>query len=268
MPRPRRVKRILNVDPSKDTHRDWRMEEAREAGVLPVTRAVLPASKDLRESWWTIGEQGSTGSCVGWATGDSVLRWHFVKAGRLGMDKRISPRFIWMASKETDASTSQPTTFIESAGTTLKSALDVARKFGAVRDYVLPFTSGKLYGGQSKTFYAIASLLKISSYYNLSFNTGHDFDDWRTWLATKGPLLIRLDVDRTWDEAKATGGNMDVYLPETTRGGHAVAIVGYTPDRFIVRNSWGTTGWGEQGFGYASLAYTKDAFNEAYGVSL
>jgi C1A family cysteine protease len=61
---------------------------------------------------------------------------------------------------------------------------------------------------------------------------------------------------------------MDVYRPETMRGGHAVALVGYTPDRFIVRNSWGTTGWGDQGFGYASLAYAQQAFTEAYGVSL
>jgi C1A family cysteine protease len=75
-------------------------------------------------------------------------------------------------------------------------------------------------------------------------------------------------VDRTWDEAKSNAGNLDVYQPETRRGGHAVALVGYTSDRFIVRNSWGTTGWGDQGFGYASSAYAQDAFTEAYGVSL
>jgi hypothetical protein len=264
MARPRRVKRILNVEPSRNTERDWRLEHARDAGVLPTTRAAIPSSKDLREDWWKIGDQGSTGSCVGWATGDSVLRWHFVKAGRMPTDHKLSPRFLWMASKETDPSTSQPTTFIESAGTTLKSALDVARKFGAVRDNILPFTTQRLYLGQSKTFYAVAAQLRIGAYFNLS----DDLDDWRTWLATKGPILTRLDVDRTWDEAKANAGNMDVYRPETTRGGHAVALVGYTPDRFIVRNSWGTTSWGDQGFGYASLAYAKDAFTEAYGVSL
>jgi hypothetical protein len=264
MARPRRVKRILNVEPSRNTERDWRIEHARDAGALPVTRAAIPSSKDLREDWWKIGDQGSTGSCVGWATGDSVLRWHFVKAGRMAQDHRLSPRFLWMASKETDPLTSQPTTFIESAGTTLKAALDVARKFGAVRDNILPFTTERLYGGQSKTFYAVAAQLRIGSYFNL----GRDLDDWRTWLATKGPIVTRLDVDRTWDEAKANSGNMDVYRPETTRGGHAVALVGYTPDRFIVRNSWGTTSWGDQGFGYASLAYAQDAFTEAYGVSL
>jgi hypothetical protein len=264
MARPRRVKRILNVEPSRNTERDWRLEHAKDAGVLPTTRAAIPSSKDLREDWWKIGDQGGTGSCVGWATGDSVLRWHFVKAGRMPKDHKLSPRFLWMASKETDPSTSQPTTFIESAGTTLKSALDVARKFGSVRDNVLPFTTQRLYLGQSKTFYAVAAQLRIGAYFNLS----DDLDDWRTWLATKGPILTRLDVDRTWDEAKANAGNMDVYRPETTRGGHAVALVGYTPDRFIVRNSWGTTSWGDQGFGYASLAYAKDAFTEAYGVSL
>jgi hypothetical protein len=269
MARPRRVKRILNIEPSRDTHRDWRMEHARDAGVLPRVRAALPASVDLREDWWKIGDQGSTGSCVGWATGDSVLRWHFVKAGRMAADHKLSPRFLWMASKEIDQLTSQPTTFIESAGTTLKSALDVARRFGAVRDSILPFSGERVfYRGQSKTFYAVAATLKIGSYFNISLNTGHDLEDWRTWLATKGPILTRLDVDDTWDDAKANAGNMDVYKPETTRGGHAVALVGYTPDRFIVRNSWGTTGWGDQGFGYASLAYAQQAFTEAYGVSL
>jgi Papain family cysteine protease len=269
MARPRKVKRILNVEPSRDTERDWRMEHARDAGALPRTRAAIPSSKDLREpAWWKIGDQGATGSCVGWATGDSVLRWHFVKAGRMAQDHRLSPRFIWMASKETDNSTSQPTTFIESAGTTLKGALDVARKFGTVHDNILPFTTERLYLGQSKTFYAVAARLKIGSYFNLSLGGSHDLDDWRTWIATKGPILTRLDVDRTWDDARANKGNMDVYRSDTTRGGHAVALVGYTPDRFIVRNSWGTTGWGDQGFGYASLGYAQDAFTEAYGVSL
>jgi C1A family cysteine protease len=108
--------------------------------------------------------------------------------------------------------------------------------------------------------------LKISSYYNLSLQRPSDIDEWKRWLATKGPILTRLDVDRTWYDASDNSGNLDAYRPETARGGHAVALVGYTPDRFIIRNSWGT-GWGDKGFGYASLAYAQDAFTEAYGVS-
>ena len=62
-------------------------------------------------------------------------------------------------------------------------------------------------------------------------------------------------------------GALDVYKPKTARGGHCVALVGYTPDTFIVRNSWGTS-WGDKGFGYASLDYAQAAFTEAYGIQV
>jgi hypothetical protein len=224
---------------------------------------AIPSSKDLRADWWKIADQGGTGSCVGWASADSMMRWHFVKAARLARDQLLSPRFVWMASKETDQFITRPTAFIETEGTSLKAALDVARKFGVVRDTVLPFASGKLYPGQASTFYALAAQRKISAYFNL----GTNLSNWRTWIATKGPILTRLDVDETWDNATTNGGNLDDYKPETARGGHAVAIVGYRPGRFIVRNSWGL-GWGDNGFAYASLAYAQEAFTEAYGVEV
>jgi hypothetical protein len=259
--RPKRVKRVLNVVPSRETQRDWQLEQASAAGLIRPAVAV-PKSKDLREAWWKVGDQGSTGSCVGWATADALLRWHFTKAGRLQQTDALSKRFIWMASKETDQFTSSPSTFIENSGTSLKAALDVARKFGAVREPVLPF-SGALYPGKPETFYALAAQLKIRAYFNL----GDSIEAWRRWIATSGPILTRLDVDRTWDDASDTAGNLDVYQSKTRHGGHAVALVGYTPDRFVVRNSWGT-GWGDKGFGYASLAYAQDAFTEAYGISV
>ena len=265
MARQRRVKRILNVNPSLDTERDWRLVHADEAGLLAAPRrAAVPPSKDLREEWWKIGDQGGTGSCVGWSTADGILRWHLVKAGRLETNQRLSVRFEWMASKETDDFVAMPTTFIEEAGTSIKNALDVSRRYGCVADTLLPFASGKLYTGRVGTFYTLAAQFRISSYYNLSISKGHTLDDWKRWIALQGPIAVRLDVDRTWDGV-GSDGNLDVYDASSTRGGHAVLLVGYTPDRFIVRNSWGTV-WGDRGFGYASLAYTQDAFTEAYGA--
>lgn len=254
-------KRVLNCLPSTGVERDWRLGNALQAGLLAAA-PPLPSAIDLRENWWGIGDQGHTGSCVGWATADSLLRWHLVKATRVQPVDRPSVRFIWMAAKEASDVNSQPTTMIESAGTTLKDALDVARNFGVVLETTLGFDPAALYQGEVETFYALAAQLKINSYFNL----GTGPDDWRTWLAQQGPILTRLEVDRTWDQATSTGGNLDDYQPGTVRGGHAVSLVGYTPDRLIVRNSWGTE-WGDGGFAYASTSYAQAAFTEAYGIS-
>ena len=256
------TERILNCLPSRDQDDDWDVGSAEAAGVL-TRGARLPTSVDLREPWWKIGNQGSTGSCVGWATADSLLRWHFVKAGRIGPNEMLSVRFVWMAAKETDEFGQRPTTFIEPEGTSLKAALDVARKYGCVRDRELPFAAPRLFRGDAKAFYLLASQLKIRAYVNL----GRKLADWRRWLATQGPILTRLDCDQTWMDAKSTQGQLAEYRPETADGGHAVALVGYTDTHLIVRNSWGTVSWGDKGFAYATFAYAQDAFTEAYGIS-
>ena len=90
----RQPKRILNVVPSPETDEDWTFRTAQEADMI-ATAPRIPSTKDLRADWWKINDQKSTGSCVGWATADSVLRWHFVKSGHLTTSELLSPRFIW-----------------------------------------------------------------------------------------------------------------------------------------------------------------------------
>lgn len=268
------VNRILNCLPSKNPEKNWMYEIAAMAGLIPA-QAPAKATVDLREPWWDIGDQMDSGSCVGWGIADAVCRWHFVKKGVLQKNQKLSVRYPWMAAKEVDVYTDYPTTFLELEGTWITAALDIARKFGLVTDELLPFrlpdlslrmANERLYvGGGLQDFYTKASNLKIAGYYNM----GTNMDNWKSWLATKGPIVTRLDVDTTWENATKTNGNLDTYQPSTAHGGHCVAIVGYgyKDDRFIVRNSWGTS-WGDKGFAYASKAYAKAAFTEAYGVNV
>jgi C1A family cysteine protease len=125
--------------------------------------------------------------------------------------------------------------------------------------------SSSMYTGSENTFYATAASRRIAAYYNL----GKNLAQWRTWLATQGPIMAGLNVDKTWDNATATNGKLDTFQPNTIRGGHAICVVGYTADkRFIIRNSWGPA-WGDKGFAYASEAYINAGFfNESYGVTL
>ncbi len=258
--------RICNVVPSHKTEMDWGIEHAIAAKAIAAPAAALPASVDLRAAWWKIGDQEHTGSCVGWASTDGVARYHLVKAGEIAQPGLLSPRCTWMASKETDEYINRPETFIEEAGTSLKAAMDILRKYGAVPESLLPFhIQTIMYVGDEDTFFATMANLRIASYFNL----GKNLTNWRTWLATHGPILAGVAVDETWDNATATHGKLDTFLPKTVRGGHAVCIVGYTTDkRFIVRNSWGTT-WGDKGFAYASEAYINAGFdNESYGATV
>ncbi len=261
---------ILNCLPSPKPEKNWTIDTAVAAGL--ATRKTLSAAADaalnvdLRAGWWKVGDQGHTGACVGWGSAEGVLRWHFVKAGRLANNVPLSTRYLWMASKETDVYTTRPTSFIESDGTWLTAALNIAQKFGVVTDKLLPFKLGgaqQMYTGTANAFYAVASQLRIASYFNL----GRDLAAWRNWLVSQGPILTRLDVDNNFMQATRSKGKLDAYDAASSQGGHCVALVGYSNGRFIVRNSWGV-GWGDKGFAYAADSYAQPAFTEAFGVKV
>lgn len=99
--------RVLNCIPSRDKEKDWTFDHAVDA-CLMAAAPQIPPIVDLRETWWKVGNQGETGSCVGWATADSVLRWHFVRAKRVKKTDLLSVRQIWMSAKETDEYTYLP----------------------------------------------------------------------------------------------------------------------------------------------------------------
>ncbi len=256
---------ICNLVPSRQTENDWQFSDSLEAGVVGAP-AALPTSVDLRATWWSINNQEDTGSCVGWATADGVVRYHMVQAGRIAQNALLSPRHVWMASKETDTYTARPESFMEGAGTSLKAALDIARKHGVALMADLPFhIQTKMYTGNENAFYANCAQRRISAYFNLRRN----LRDWKSWLATNGPILAALNVDEGWDGATAKKGRVDTFKPDTVRGGHAICVVGYRSDgRFIVRNSWGTA-WGDKGFAYVKPSYISAGFfDESYGVTL
>jgi hypothetical protein len=91
------------------------------------------------------------------------------------MKKYLLDMFVWMASKEIDDLRKQPTSFIECAGSNIKSALKVARKYGIVKEDELRF-DGLLYQKSQDTFYAETAKLRISSYHNLKKKFDYSFD--------------------------------------------------------------------------------------------
>ena len=222
--RKRQPKRILNVNPSPKTEEDWTFE-TRRGGGHGHGRTVDPGFEGPPFGLVEDRRPGLDGLLRRLGVRRLAAPLALRQDGRIAQTDVLSPRFIWMASKETDPFITRPTTFIEAEGTSLKAALDIARKFGVVRDSVLPFAPAGSTAGQANTFYALAAQLKILAYFNLGTNQ----TSWRTWLATKGPILTRLNVDATWDASTENDGNLDDYQPDRPTAATRSRFVGYRP---------------------------------------
>jgi hypothetical protein len=253
--------RILNGVPSKNKENDWTIDLAIEQGLVTTT---FQEKVDLREDWWNIGDQGRTSSCVGWASTDALLRWHLVKSKLIHKHDHLSIRFTWMAAKETDKHTKYAETFIESSGVTLKGGLDVMRKYGAVHERYFKFEHGFVdYAYDTKSFYDMASQLKIKGYYRVINDDACNVDFLRMWISSQGPVIALADIDKNF--STPVDGKLEVYDKNNIDGSHAISIVGYDKDYFIVRNSWGTE-YGDGGYVRCSNAYITGAVCEAYGI--
>ena len=262
--------RVLNIGPSPDRGDDHTPARAEQCGHLRP--ADPPEQVDLRAPWYTVRDQGKTGSCVGWALADSVMWRQLVGAQRLAQDERLSPRFMWMAAKEMRAKLTEvkgepawrPSTFLEQGMTDVKSALDVARIYGAALEDDLPFDDG-LYEGAIEQFYESAAQRKITHYYRLDPDADVSatwFGHWRRWLDQHGPVLIVVKVDQAFVDGRSL---LVEYDAASASFNHAAALVGYAPDEFRIRCSWGT-GWGEDGHVVATESYLERATLESYGI--
>jgi hypothetical protein len=256
--------RFLNVEPSPGREQDW---PARKYGRLKDERP--PPARDLRAGrpWFKVRDQGQTGSCVGFALADAVLRWQLVERGRLAPAQRLSARFIWMASKEIRGQRQEPeewrpSTFLEEAPTNAKDALDVVRRYGAVTAPMLPW-DGRLNRGPVERFFERAGEYRIAAYHSLDdANPVEREQQWRQWIDQHGPVLMTVEADRSF---VAGEGPLERFRPRKEPFLHACALVGYGPDGFVIRNSWGT-GWGDSGDIVATSDWLDRGVDETYGV--
>ncbi len=256
--------RFLNVERSPARERDW---PARKDGRLKDDQP--PPALDLREGrpWFKVQDQEQTGSCVGFALADAVMRWQLVEQRRLPPTERLSARFIWMASKEIRGQRLapvvwRPSTFLEEAPTNAKDALDVVLRYGAVTRRMLPW-DGRLNRGPVDRFFERARDFRIAAYHSLDdINPVEREKQWRQWIDQHGPVLLTVEADRSF---VAGDGPLKRFRSRQEPFLHACALVGYGPGGFIIRNSWGTA-WGDSGDIVATSDWLDRGVQETYGV--
>jgi len=83
----------------------------------------------------------------------------------------------------------------------------------------------------------------------------------------KGPLVASIDGDDAKILSYSSGVFWDTICGEDENSiNHAVTIVGYTADYWIVRNSWGTD-WGMNGFAHFKMGNTCGIMMDVWRVS-
>ena len=179
------LKRYCNLQPDPLDPRDYPYV----ALGMEFRAPSIPTKVDYSNETKPVGNQGPTGSCVGWACAFGLRRWLHYKA--TGQKKHFSVRFTWMGSKEYDPfDLNVP---FDLAGTRIRDALKVMRKFGACLDSHWPFEDPLPKPDREKKIKEDAMKYRIGIYQRLLSN-----EDRRIHLAKEGPFVVGVPVFSNW----------------------------------------------------------------------
>lgn len=217
---------------------------------------------------WPVGDQGTFGSCVGWAVARGLAHWYLVRKGALSGSELLSPNFVWLIARHRPAAFSPsfpPPPIDMRLGTNYEHAFMVASMLGLMKEPIPDqvWEQPPLPPGDH------ASQL-VSLPQNKIVRLLRDKFIWAEWIRTSGPFVVRIEMDRAFEANNDE--TLKKYAGRTGRG-HAVTIVGTerNPEdakdiNFLIRNSWGAENWGESGVKRATSGYLLAATTEAWGI--
>lgn len=209
------TKYILEVEKSPADDRDFLVS------AIYTSPVVLPATLDYRSELPDVRDQGSQGSCSA-QTAACMKEWQeFIDVEFTG---HMSPQYIYNLRENSG-----------SYGMSPRDTMKILSKEGIVHEKHYPYGST----------HEISDLLRKNGYkYRIKgYARIYTVNELKKALVGNGPCYIAFPV-HNWDMYfwRKTGQSVNY-------GGHAVSVVGYTKDSFIIRNSWGTD-WGDKGYTY------------------
>ena len=215
------IKRKLDVLKSEFDGRDFLAES-----IYPV-EYTLPEEVDHRPKMGKPRDQGSDGACAGFA-GSAMKELQEHKDVEL--DEYLSPQFIYNLRKNAPES-----------GMYMRDLMKILREFGVCKEETYKYGRKQKPDKMPQKAYNEAAKYVIESY--AAVNT---VDACKRAIFQNGPVVLAVPVynygEHMWKPD---------YDGQSLKGGHAMAIVGYSDveQHFIVRNSWGTS-WEDGGFTY------------------
>lgn len=239
--------------PDKPDIRDYKRRVMR-----PFT-GVLPSSIDLRDSNMPpICDQLALGSCTANGIAGAV-QYERRKQGLL--DIMPSRLFIYYNERVMEG------TVTSDAGAEIRDGIKSINAQGVCPEVEWPYDVGQFAVQPPDKCYTDAKL-DISTLY---MSVDQTLDLMKQCLASKFPIVGGFTVYSSFENVGANGLVPMPGSDEGVLGGHCTDIVGYLDSiqRFIVRNSWGTS-WGDQGYCYMPYDYwtNQDLADDFWAIEL
>lgn len=204
----------LSLKPSPEDKRDFRAESIYQ-------KISLPSSFDMSNDLLLPRNQGSQGSCSA-QTAAAIKEWQELK--ELDFKGYMSPQFVYNCRSN-----------YGSDGMTPRDTMKILQSIGCVTEKLYPYGKIENRSQIDEDLIDSAEKYRIKNY--AKCNT---IESLKQSLIKDGPSYIAVPVfnygERMW---KPKPG-------ESQLGGHAMTIVGYNKDGFVIRNSWGLN-WNNNG---------------------
>jgi hypothetical protein len=234
-----RLGRTLDAAPDRVDIRDW---------FYRPTLITLPDMVVSCDSVPAILDQGREGACTGFALAAAIQ----FQLARRNLRRRVSPRMLYEMARHYDEWPGQ-----DYEGSSARGAMIGWLRHGVCREEIWPMNRS---GSKHLTPDVARDAMTTpgGAFYRVMHRQVRDL---HAAIAESGILYCTLMVHSGWGNPSGKpvtityveNGNLrQRTLPVIKRqgeadGGHAIALVGYTAEGFIVQNSWGES-WGAGGF--------------------
>lgn len=212
--------------PQLKDHRDFILQEG----------TILP-SVDLRPLMPPVYDQQNLGSCTANAAAGAMEFAH----KQAGSDYIPSRLFIYYIERVVDGDVKQDN------GSTIRTSMKALNTAGAPHENLWPYIVTKFAKKPTSKAYADGKK-NLSASYSAVNNI-------QAALSQNLPVVFGTSVYESF-ESQAAAETGIIPMPksgERLLGGHAMLIVGYKDNNYIVRNSWGN--WGDKGYCYIPFEY-------------
>jgi hypothetical protein len=203
-----------------------------------------------------VGDQGDEGSCTGWGLRAVVnyLLWRRqpapagAEAAGTGEAQRappepVSARMLYHLARVYDEWDGE-----DYEGSSCRGAMKGWHRHGVCSEALWPYVAGH-FERPRDGWEEDAAQRPLGAYYRIEKAR---INDLQAAIHEVGAVYASVEVHAGWGRVAPRRGAVPEGPPliphdRRSEGGHALCLVGYTEDGFIVQNSWGT-GWGFHGF--------------------